>query len=64
METNKYSEMLHLLEAEGLLDLSVVEDLFSVHYTFLPRIQADFDTFAEAWNLQAIEVQSSCGTLD
>ncbi len=39
-------------------------DLFSVHYTFLPRIQADFDTFAEAWNLQAIEVQSSCGTLD
>ncbi len=33
MVTNKYSEMLHLLEAEGLLELSVVEELFSVHYT-------------------------------
>uniref|UniRef100_A0A671KLJ7 Uncharacterized LOC107670560 n=1 Tax=Sinocyclocheilus anshuiensis TaxID=1608454 RepID=A0A671KLJ7_9TELE len=50
MVTNKYSDMLHSLEAEGLLDISVVEDLFSVHYTFLPRLQADLDTFAEAWN--------------
>ncbi|KAI2646669.1 Dynein axonemal heavy chain 9 [Labeo rohita] len=45
--TNKYSHMLHSLEAEGLLDLSVVEELFCVHYTFLPRLQADLDTFAE-----------------
>ncbi|XP_067249285.1 uncharacterized protein [Chanodichthys erythropterus] len=50
MVTNKYSDMLHSLEAEGLLDISVVEDLFSVHYTFLPRLQADLDTFSEAWN--------------
>ncbi|KAI2665790.1 Baculoviral IAP repeat-containing protein 1e [Labeo rohita] len=48
--TNKYSDMLHSLEAEGLLDLSVVEELFCVHYTFLSRLQADLDTFAEAWN--------------
>ncbi|KAL0165569.1 hypothetical protein M9458_037413, partial [Cirrhinus mrigala] len=50
MVTIKYSDMLHSLEAEGLLDLSVVEELFCVHYTFLPRLQADLDTFAEAWN--------------
>lgn len=50
MVTNKYLDMLHSLESEGLLDLSVVEDLFSVHYTFLPRLQSDLDTFAEAWN--------------
>ncbi len=35
METNKYSDMQHLLEAEGLLDLSVVEDLFqcALHFS-------------------------------
>ncbi|XP_055063258.2 uncharacterized protein [Misgurnus anguillicaudatus] len=59
MVTNKYSEMLHSLEAEGLLDLSVVEDLFSVHYSFLPRLQADLDTFAEAWNYHPLSSEGN-----
>ncbi|RXN39493.1 hypothetical protein ROHU_000126 [Labeo rohita] len=58
--TNKYSHMLHSLEAEGLLDLSVVEELFCVHYTFLPRLQADLDTFAEV--TRTLKSQTWIGT--
>ncbi|RXN36856.1 zinc finger MYM-type 1-like protein [Labeo rohita] len=58
--TNKYSHMLHSLEAEGLLDLSVVEELFCVHYTFLPRLQADLDTFAEVtrWTVRTSAIRT------
>ncbi|KAA0710510.1 hypothetical protein E1301_Tti012592 [Triplophysa tibetana] len=59
MVTSKYLEMLHSLESEGLLDISVVEDLFSVHYTFLPRLQADLDTFAEAWNHHPLSTEGN-----
>ncbi|KAG9262098.1 hypothetical protein AMEX_G23811, partial [Astyanax mexicanus] len=35
------------------------EDLFSVHYTFLPRLQGDLDIFAEAWNNHPLRTEGN-----
>ncbi|XP_053355998.1 uncharacterized protein LOC128527578 isoform X1 [Clarias gariepinus] len=48
--TSKYHDILHSLEEDGLLDISDVIHLFGVHYIFVPRLKADFDTFVGGWN--------------
>uniref|UniRef100_A0A3B1KIQ8 Integrase core domain-containing protein n=1 Tax=Astyanax mexicanus TaxID=7994 RepID=A0A3B1KIQ8_ASTMX len=57
--TNKYYSTLRSLEVNGLLDISATEDLFSVHYTFLPRLQGDLDIFAEAWNNHPLRTEGN-----
>ncbi|KAK2905471.1 hypothetical protein QQF64_033916 [Cirrhinus molitorella] len=67
MVTNKYSDMLHSLEAEGLLDISVVEDLFSTLFsqdfrqTWTPLLKLGIINHSPQ---KAVEVQCSCGRLD
>lgn len=48
--TSKYYNVLHSLEEGGLLDVSDVVHLFGVHYIFVPRLQADLDTFPRGWH--------------
>ncbi|KAK7912700.1 hypothetical protein WMY93_012911 [Mugilogobius chulae] len=48
--TSKYHDILHTLEEDGLLDISDEIHLFGVHYIFLPRLQADLQTFIGGWN--------------
>lgn len=43
-------EVLHRLEEEGSLDPANPTHLFCVQYVFLPRIQADLNTFIKSWN--------------
>ncbi|CAL9691876.1 unnamed protein product [Knipowitschia caucasica] len=47
---SSYYDTLHSLEREQLLDVSSQEDLFSVHQTFLPQLNADLQAFVEGWN--------------
>lgn len=48
--TSYYYHTLHSLEMDQLLDVSSQEDLFAVHQTFLPQLNADLQAFVEGWN--------------
>uniref|UniRef100_A0A671TXF1 Integrase core domain-containing protein n=1 Tax=Sparus aurata TaxID=8175 RepID=A0A671TXF1_SPAAU len=48
--TSIYYSVLHSLEENGLLDLSIIADLFSCHYAFLPRLQGSLDIFSSGWD--------------
>ncbi|KAL1277179.1 hypothetical protein QQF64_023852 [Cirrhinus molitorella] len=48
--SSKYYNLLHSLEEDGLLDISCTDDIFCVHFAFLPRLKRDLEVFIEAWN--------------
>ena len=48
--TNVFYHILHLLEEEGLLDLSNSMHFFCLQYVFLPRLNASLDVFREGWD--------------
>ena len=45
-----YYAMFYELEDCGLLDVNDDQDLFALHYTFMPRINSQLKQFASAWN--------------
>lgn len=45
-----YYNLFYHLENEGLLQNDNPIHLFSLHYTYLPRINSSLGAFAEAWN--------------
>ncbi|XP_041864795.1 uncharacterized protein LOC121654644 [Melanotaenia boesemani] len=57
--TNKYYELLHTLETDGLLDISSTEDLFCVHYTVLPGLQTDLGIFTQGWNHHPLRTEGN-----
>ncbi|XP_067233057.1 uncharacterized protein [Chanodichthys erythropterus] len=48
--SSKYYNLLHSLEEDGLLDISCTDDIFCVHFAFLPRLKRDLEVFIEGWN--------------
>ncbi|XP_061910687.1 uncharacterized protein LOC133654384 [Entelurus aequoreus] len=46
----KYSNLLYSLEENYILDISSIDDIFCVHYAFLPRLKKDLEIFTEGWN--------------
>ncbi|XP_034023532.1 uncharacterized protein LOC117507858 [Thalassophryne amazonica] len=48
--SHAYYDLLRSLEADGLLDPTNCTHLFCARFVFLPRIQADLDTFTDGWN--------------
>ena len=58
--TSTYYDVLHILEEEGLLDISNTLHIFLVHYVFLPHLCRDLHTFTEGWNHHP--PLSSCGS--
>nr|XP_061823851.1 uncharacterized protein LOC133611022 [Nerophis lumbriciformis] len=46
----KYSNLLYTLEENYILDISSIDDIFCVHYAFLPRLKKDLEIFTEGWN--------------
>lgn len=52
--TCKYHDVLHSLEEDGLLDVSDVVHLFGVNYIFVPRLQANLDTFITGWDNRSL----------
>lgn len=59
MVTNRYYEILHSLEADGLLDISSTKDVFCVHHTILPRLQSTLEEFVRAWNFHSLRTERS-----
>ncbi|XP_039866533.1 uncharacterized protein LOC120720812 [Simochromis diagramma] len=55
--TNIYYDLLHRLEEDRLLDPTNCTDLFCAQYVFLPRIQADLETFIEGWNNHSLRTE-------
>ena len=45
-----YYNLFYHMESEGLLDPDSGIHLFSLHYVYLPRINASLRAFTEAWN--------------
>ncbi|XP_061896147.1 uncharacterized protein LOC133664737 isoform X2 [Entelurus aequoreus] len=46
----KYSNLLYSLEENDILDISSIDDIFCVHYAFLPKLKKDLEIFTEGWN--------------
>ena len=45
-----YYNLFYFMENEGFLDLNNDVHLFSLHYVYLPRINASLRAFTDAWN--------------
>ncbi|KAF3837696.1 hypothetical protein F7725_009464 [Dissostichus mawsoni] len=68
-QSEQVHDVLHSLEEDGLLDISDVVHLFGVQYIFVPRLQADLDTFIQGWNNHPLRTEGgltpdSCGVWD
>ncbi|XP_054775572.1 uncharacterized protein LOC129284129 isoform X2 [Lytechinus pictus] len=53
-----YYNLFHLMEAQNVLNLDNGLHLFALHYVYLPRIQRDLTTFANAWNHHSMDSQN------
>ncbi len=52
-----YYSLFYELEDHGLLDPDCEEDLFAIHYIFLPRINHQLSQFANAWNRHPLRTE-------
>lgn len=57
--SSKYYNLLHSLEEDGLLDISCTDDIFCVHYAFLPRLKRDLEIFTEGWNHHPLRTEGN-----
>ncbi|XP_065109335.2 uncharacterized protein [Paramisgurnus dabryanus] len=57
--TSKYYRTLQSLERDHLLDLSSANDIFCVHYIFLPKLQEDLGFFAAGWNHHPLSTEAN-----
>lgn len=57
--SSKYYNLLHSLEEDDLLDISCTDDIFCVHYGFLPRLKRDLEIFTEAWNHHPLRTEGN-----
>ena len=45
-----YHQLFHFMEDHGIMDANNEQDLFCLHYVFLPRINNSLNLFRSAWN--------------
>ena len=45
-----FADTFHAMEEEGILNCLNDVDVFCLHYTFIPRINAALTSFTESWN--------------
>ncbi|KAL2102065.1 hypothetical protein ACEWY4_003826 [Coilia grayii] len=57
--TSIYYNMFHCLEEDGLLDPSDSHHLFAALYVFLPRLQADLESFTQAWDNHSLRTEQN-----
>ena len=51
------------MEDSGLLDVDTDEDLFALHFVFLPRINNQLTQFVNAWNRHPMRTESGLSPL-
>lgn len=44
-----FYDVLHMLEEDGLLDISNALHIFCMHYVFLPHLKAALAVFTSGW---------------
>lgn len=57
--TWKYYTVLHNLEEEGFLNITNDLHVFTAHFVFLPRLQADLAFFMDSWNNHPISTEGN-----
>ena len=57
--TCQYYDVLHSLEEEGFIDLSIAVHLFCVGYVFIPRLRSDLQLFTESWNCHPLRTEGN-----
>lgn len=57
--TNIFYDALHTLEEEGLLDPTNSLHLFCCHFVFLPRLQANLESFTCGWNSHPLRTEGN-----
>lgn len=57
--TSVFSSTFCLLESEGILDPLNEVDIFSLHFTFLPRLNRSLSEFQASWNLHAMSTEGN-----
>lgn len=58
-----YYALFYEMEDSNLLSVDNNIDLFSLHFVFLPRINAQLDQFASAWNNHPIQTENGLSPL-
>ena len=53
-----YYALFYDMEDYGLLDADCEEDLFALHYVFLPRINNQLVQFVSAWNRHPLRTEN------
>ena len=57
--TNVFYHIFHMLEEEGLLDLSNATHFFCLHYVFLPRLEENLNVFREGWDNHPLRTEQN-----
>ncbi|CAL8406601.1 unnamed protein product [Arctogadus glacialis] len=57
--TCQYYDVLHSLEEEGFIYLSIAVHLFCVGYVFIPRLRSDLQHFTESWNCHPLRTEGN-----
>ncbi|XP_046889129.1 uncharacterized protein LOC124476229 [Hypomesus transpacificus] len=57
--TNVFYHIFHMLEEEGLLDLSNATHFFCLHYVFLPCLEVNLDVFREGWDNHSLRTEQN-----
>ncbi|XP_014670828.1 PREDICTED: uncharacterized protein LOC106811640 [Priapulus caudatus] len=56
--TNTYYDLFTAFERDNLLNPNSEEQLYALHYIFLPRIQHAIDTFVKQWNHHKLRTEN------
>ena len=57
--SKQYTEIFQSLESDGFLDPLNEADIFSLHFTFLPRINRCLSNFQESWNNHGLSTEGN-----
>ena len=53
-----YRDLFVFMEEDGILDSTNEQDIFALHYVYLPSIQASLDEFIRQWNNHGLRTMS------
>ena len=59
VHSSKFKCIFHSLEDLGVLDIENSTDRFCLHYVYIPRINADLESFRLGWNSHALSTEGN-----
>lgn len=58
-----YRDLFVFMEEDGILDSTNEQDIFALHYVYLPSIQASLDEFIHQWNYHGLCTMTNASPL-